>query len=728
MYKMVGLLMALSFTACRADGESVLAIGVNEFAHMDALESACDEAKTIRELLPSSDFVLMTDSEDGTDRFPVRHNILAQQKELDSDGLVFFSGYGVVHGPDLYLVPADGHPGQAGSLLSPDALAGKGILLLHLASPAAGSEAGLETTLQAWISKQKSAVWAVVGGSCNDFETECRDAMTGGADWSGDGNRDGVINLAELDAFFKREASAFRPVWSGHKGNHTLIRYDIPQVLSDWASINRLKSSGALSAAEATGPAFVAGDTAEKLFACGDVMAGQKVLSSVAPELAALRSSLESRLMATSLRRRAQHLFDLAKTMKLSSSAPAVYGTCFALMRTADAYYKQGRFVPAVEQYKKVIEKIEAPLWRDLNKKLEQPLPGIDVDDPYAFGGATGARFMEIKATAKLAAESGDMEKAGYLAGEALDLIPDLAESMAGGLYDLANEFDNQASYQTALVYLDKLLQIHPEHEAAVLLQRKLRANYRFKPGKTYTNQLGMNFVYIPAGSFRMGSPVNEPGHEKDETLHDVALSFGFFMAVTELTESQWDAVMGGTLRMKGAAARGKTLQHAPKNNVSWKDAVLYIKALRKVDNSPYRLPTEAEWEYACRAGTRTPYYLGSKLTGEDAVIYDPLYEVDGPLNPGKLNKPNAWGLHDMHGNLWEWCSDWFGPYEAGPLTDPHGPERTERLDLATKVARGGAWIDDPSMARSANRYAQQPTASSDSVGFRLVLDAWAVD
>ncbi len=183
------------------------------------------------------------------------------------------------------------------------------------------------------------------------------------------------------------------------------------------------------------------------------------------------------------------------------------------------------------------------------------------------------------------------------------------------------------------------------------------------------------------------------------------------------MTQEQYERVMGpGT---NPSARKGEPAR--PVENVTWQEARDFCTRLserpeEKAAGRRYRLPTEAEWEYACRAGTTTPFSCGDQLTGERANCNGG--EDGGPVPVGSY-PPNAWGLYDMHGNVAEWCADGHGPYPEGPLRDPTGPETG-----LSRVVRGGSWADPPSECRSAARGLERPAARSGRVGFRVVLRA----
>ena len=229
------------------------------------------------------------------------------------------------------------------------------------------------------------------------------------------------------------------------------------------------------------------------------------------------------------------------------------------------------------------------------------------------------------------------------------------------------------------------------------------------KPRKAEVIELGkdvkLEMVLIPAGKFKMGSPANEKGRSNNETQHEVTLTNPYYMGKYEVTQEQWEAVMGKNI----SSTKGAKL---PVTDVSWEDFQEFIKKLNAKTNGGYRLPTEAEWEYACRAGTTTAYSFRDKITPKDANYYDS--EIFKPVAVGSY-KPNAFGLYDLNGNVWEWCEDWYANYPAGVVTDPKGPAKGER-----RVLRGGSFLDDVSDARSSLRNGIPPSYRLEHVGFRL--------
>jgi formylglycine-generating enzyme required for sulfatase activity len=235
-------------------------------------------------------------------------------------------------------------------------------------------------------------------------------------------------------------------------------------------------------------------------------------------------------------------------------------------------------------------------------------------------------------------------------------------------------------------------------------------------------NGVTMDFVWIPAGDFMMGSPTNEVGHSDDETLHQVKIAKGFWMGKYEVTQKQYAAVMGTNPSQFDLGGS------YPVDTVSWDDAVAFCTKVKERAGLEMRLPTEAEWEYACRAGTTTAYYTGdTKADLARAGCFNgnaergiKIWKWDRrrqePRSVG-WHQPNAWGLYDMHGNMWEWCADWYGPYDVGMVENPTGP-----VTGNVRVLRGGSWDFLARCCRSAYRYWYDPSFRDHYDGFRCVL------
>lgn len=231
----------------------------------------------------------------------------------------------------------------------------------------------------------------------------------------------------------------------------------------------------------------------------------------------------------------------------------------------------------------------------------------------------------------------------------------------------------------------------------------------------TITNTLDMKFVWIAPGTFMMGSPKEENSRKNDETQHKVALTHGFYMAIYTVTQEQWTQLMG---KNPSKFQDGRNL---PVEQVSWADCQEFIKKLQDKEKKPYRLPSEAEWEYACRAGTTTPFYTGETISVEQANYNGNFVYADGKKGiyrektmPIGSFPANPWGLYDMAGNVWQWCADMFDEYPKKEVIDPQVTTGENR------VIRGGSWIDNPRECRSAYRGGSKPTLRHSLVGLRL--------
>lgn len=261
-----------------------------------------------------------------------------------------------------------------------------------------------------------------------------------------------------------------------------------------------------------------------------------------------------------------------------------------------------------------------------------------------------------------------------------------------------------------------------------------------FAQKETITNRLDMRFVLIKAGSFKMGSPKGELGRRWNEKQHRVNISEDFYIQETEVTQKQWESLVGFN-----PSAFAEYGGRYPVDTVSWHQCQEFIRVLNQVENTDkYRLPTEAEWEYACRAGSRTAFARGP-ITRDSCDRIDPVLDKlawycansglqnparDFKPHPVKSKLPNAWGLYDMHGNAQEWVMDsckwrhiWTG--RIGPVTDTYKNDVVDPLSRKgdRRIIRGGGWHQTPTRLRSAYRSFYKPGAKRNSLGFRIVRE-----
>ena len=228
-----------------------------------------------------------------------------------------------------------------------------------------------------------------------------------------------------------------------------------------------------------------------------------------------------------------------------------------------------------------------------------------------------------------------------------------------------------------------------------------------------HTNAIGMQFKLIPAGEFLMGSPPDDTeGKQNEKPQHRVRINHSYYIGVHEVTEKQFEMVMNGNQH---------ETSELPVNNVSWKEAVRFCHRLSvKDDRFNYRLPTEAEWERSCRAGTTTRYACGDHLAPQSAWFKQ---NSDLSRHPVEQTAPNAWGLYDMHGNVREWCGDGWtaGYYGQSPQDDPAGPMLAQALE---RIVRGGSFADDAKNCRSASRMHINRDFQGKTLGFRVAMTA----
>ena len=249
---------------------------------------------------------------------------------------------------------------------------------------------------------------------------------------------------------------------------------------------------------------------------------------------------------------------------------------------------------------------------------------------------------------------------------------------------------------------------------------------------KEITNSIGMKLALIPAGKFLMGSPKDEKERGPDEEQHEVSITKPFYLGVYEVTQAEYEKVMGNNPSWFSPKGDGKDkvkdmdTSCFPVENVSWGDVVAFCKKLsespeeRKVGRV-YRLPTEAEWEYACRAGTKTAFHYGDSLSSKQAN-FDGDFPYGGADKGPDLERttkvgsyqPNAYGLYDMHGNVWQWCQDWYTKKPLG------GKDPVVTTAASYRVIRGGSWHDVGGRCRSAFRFWNYPGLRYFNLGFRV--------
>ncbi|UCE60675.1 MAG: SUMF1/EgtB/PvdO family nonheme iron enzyme [Phycisphaerales bacterium] len=417
-----------------------------------------------------------------------------------------------------------------------------------------------------------------------------------------------------------------------------------------------------------------------------------------------------------------QRLKSLASANVLSASLrDEIRGT----LNRADRELQDARYSEALSFYAEAKAKLDELLaWPDdaeralrsqlaLARKAERVRSALG---PAALGLA-GVKVAFDEAAALI--ERGEKELAQGLVPEAVALfesanecIADVNARAATGLLSQARAYDEKRKGTAAILALNELLALDSNNTAARELRRKIHS-YRL------TNSIGMILAFVPPGEFLMGSSSDEPGRDDDERQRPVSLASGFYMGTTEVTQGQWFAVM----KHNPSKWKGDDL---PVEGVSWEEAVEFCRRLTDREGQVYHLPTEAEWEYACRAGTMTPFSVGTEIS-TDQANYDAsqTYKEEGKgvfrgkTTPVRSFPPNAWGLYDMHGNVWEWCPDGYEYSDEAPLLASAKPALMEDW-----VLRGGSWRNRARFCRCANRVRYTESDGLANVGLRVVLES----
>jgi len=247
---------------------------------------------------------------------------------------------------------------------------------------------------------------------------------------------------------------------------------------------------------------------------------------------------------------------------------------------------------------------------------------------------------------------------------------------------------------------------------ASISVAVRAEAEPHTKAGQTLTNSIGVQVAYIPEGNFTMGSPDSEAGRIPNETRREVTFEESYYIGVTEVTQQQWRKVMGSA----PSVFKGDDL---PVEHITWHEAVDFCERLSEIEGKRYRLPTEAEWEYACRAGSTVAYNTG---VGEAALAEAGWFRKNGgnQTHPVGVKKPNAWGLYDMHGNVSEWCAKRI---EGDPDTFTSESSHVNQEILAERDHRGGSWGINANDCRSASRHRNNGTFQYFDLGLRVLLE-----
>jgi formylglycine-generating enzyme required for sulfatase activity len=346
--------------------------------------------------------------------------------------------------------------------------------------------------------------------------------------------------------------------------------------------------------------------------------------------------------------------------------------------------------------------------------------PKLDKGD-FIFRVASPEKGLIASGRAAISVETNVERARLFVDGREMGLTPITNVALSPGEHHIEVTKQGYEPYQRAIhLEADEPLRLYADLRRSIPRMEQLFSGLKPEAEKTetFTNPLGMKFVLIPPGTFTMGSPPDEPERDSDERQHVVRFTKAFYLQTTEVTQEQWKRVMGNTpCHYTNCGA------NCPVEMVSWNDVQRFIATLNHMEGTgKYRLPTEAEWEYACRAGTTTAFYTGDCISTNQANYNgrQPLKKCPRGMYRRKpavigMFPPNPWGLYLMHGNVWEWCQDWYGDYPSGHVTDPQGPSAAD-----FRVLRGGSWFSPAKELRSAYRGRYDPGLCDDDIGFRL--------
>ena len=505
----------------------------------------------------------------------------------------------------------------------------------------------------------------------------------------------------------------------------------------------------AAAAAQANGESLLAGE---------QYAAAKQAFEDARNRSAALAQREQQRQAAFTIGRQAAAAGQAAQKAQAATHAAALWAAATDLAGKAASAAEAGRFEEAGRLWQQAEQQfVKAKPFAEgsasavaAREAYEQALKQYDVDKLRRQGGNAWAK---VAAAVREAEDAGaDFAKAAAAYAQAKQLLPEADRqsdtAFQGYLADARRLYDEK-KYPESLAQLGEALALRPTDGPALGLKKRLglllgRNVYEAWPfdaaealrrreevaevlgvPKEVALDLGggvtMKVALIPPGRFLMGSPDEEIGRSSSEgPVHAVTISRPFYIGVTEVTQAQWKAVMSTDVWKGLANVKIDDTYVAP--YLSWGIAMLFCEAATKKTGRTVRLPTEAEWEYSCRAGTATRFYFGDdeKKLGDHAW-YDENADWKGNkhAHPPAQKKPNAWGLYDMSGNVWEWCADWHDEtyYGKSPAEDPTGPKGAQ-----LRVMRGGSWYYRPQYCRSAHRESSLPLKRDYDVGFRAVV------
>ena len=497
----------------------------------------------------------------------------------------------------------------------------------------------------------------------------------------------------------------------------------------------------------------------ESLLAREQYAAARQAFEDARNRSAALAQREQERETAFTIGRRAAAAGQAAQQAQAATCAPALWAAGTDLAAKAASAAEAGRFDEAGRLWQQAEQQfVKAKPFAEgtavvaaARAAYDQALKQYDLDKLRRLGGSA---WTKVAAAVQEAETAGtDFAKAAGAYARAKQLLPDADRqsdtAFQGHLADAQRLYDEK-KYQESLDKIGEALALRPadgpalglKKRLSILLGRNVYEAWPFDAAEAMRRREGvaeilglpkelqldlgggvkMKVALIPPGRFMMGSPDEESGRSSAEgPVHAVTISRPFYIGVTEITQAQWKAVTS-TDHWKGLAnVKIDDAYVAP--YVSWGTATLFCEAASKKTGRTVRLPTEAEWEYSCRAGTATRFYFGDdeKKLG-DCAWYDENTDWKGNkyAHPPAQKKPNAWGLYDMCGNVWEWCSDWYDEAYYGKSSDkdPTGPKGAR-----FRVLRGGSWYYRPQYCRSAHRESSLPLKRDYDMGLRVVVE-----
>ena len=470
-------------------------------------------------------------------------------------------------------------------------------------------------------------------------------------------------------------------------------------------------------------------------FLKGDAKAGVKAASAAVAAVAApapapapavvVADAGDELEAAMAAKREAEELIALARAGAVTGEVDPGLAGAFAGASGAQRRFEAGELREAGELWRAAARSAGEVAVKVARRRYETGFEAVPMKMLSEYAPDEAAKLAgQVKAAEGLAAS--DPKAAGEAYYQAAAAVKRVREAAARQTRVLAEKAVAAKDAGMALYFYEQELRLAPGSEEA----QAYVFRHKFKPGQVLTTPTGLALAYVPPGTFKQGTPAGEPGRDSDEVQRTVTVTKGFYMGMTEVTQAMWDRVMGAG-QAEARITAGKQKRDfiggdKPMVLVTWEDAQEFCRRLGEREQASYRLPTEAEWEYACRAGTTTAFQSGAGLSLREATIDDGSSRAVGaPVSAGTAGVANGWGLSDLHGNVWEWCADWSAPYAATALSDPTGPadENIGRPDLAMKVVRGGSWNDGATEARSGNRWSYSPVVVTAYIGFRVIRE-----